>query len=215
MMARILPTLAALPLVIAFGVADGLWSDRWGPSPDLDQAVHRLEAVPLDVGNWQGQAKTVPARQLAAAGIKGYLYRVYQNRRTGAVLEVFLVCGKHGPIAVHTPDVCYEGAGYNRDSDITHRAVAGPVPAEFWSARFRPTEGALTAPKRISWAWTATGEWQAPQSPRVAFARSAALYKLYVIYNLPRLEEPAGQDPTADFLAQFLPVVNQCLFPAP
>jgi hypothetical protein len=210
---RILPLLTALPLVIAFGVVDGTWSDRWGPSPDLEQAAARIDNVPLRIGDWEGHDRKIDSRQLTRVGIKGFIYRDYVNRRTGAAVEVFLVCGKHGPISVHTPDVCYEGAGYSRKGDITHREVEGRVPAQFWTARFRPVDGAMTSPKRIYWAWTVAGDWQAPQSPRIAFARSAALYKLYVIYNLPRLDEMTANDPSVDFIRQLLPVVHQCLFP--
>jgi hypothetical protein len=211
-MSRIFRLLAALPVVIAFGVVDGIWSERWGPSPDLEQAAARLDEVPIQVGNWEGHDKPIDKRQLERLGIRGYVNRVYVNRRTGAELEVFLVYGKRGPICVHTPDVCFEGAGYTRQGAITRRTAPRRVPAEFWTARFRPAGGAMFPPKRIDWAWTINGDWQAPDSPRLAFARSAALYKIYVIHNMRPQGGAADNDPTPEFVRQFLPAVNRCLY---
>ena len=61
-----------------------------------------------------GPARTSPTtrRTMARAGIKGCVYRRYRNPRTGESVSVLLVCGRGGPISVHTPDVCYAGAGY-------------------------------------------------------------------------------------------------------
>ena len=44
--------------------------------------------------------------------IDGYLSRTYTNQGTGATVSLLIVGGKPGPISVHTPDICFSGAGY-------------------------------------------------------------------------------------------------------
>ena len=41
-MLRFLPLLTSLALLIGYGVAEGLWTDRWWPSPELEKAAARI-----------------------------------------------------------------------------------------------------------------------------------------------------------------------------
>lgn len=231
-MLRTLPALAAVPLVLAFGVAEGLWTDRWHQAPDVALAAGRLAAVPLTVGEWQGEDQVMDARVRAKAEIAGYLLRQYVHRPTGATVSVLLVCGRPGPVSVHTPDVCYGGGGYGQiGSPARHtvdppppvgqrgtldvaRGTRGPVgPASFWVGTFAKGAGVIPDRLRVLWAWTETGDWTAPDAPRLAFARAPVLYKLYVVRPLVRLDEPVAADPGEEFLRLFLPHVHQALFP--
>src|SRR5207244_1355928 len=127
---------------------------------------------------------------------------------------VILMCGRAGRMAVHTPEVCYGGAGF----DMLGAPAPYPVAfdgkqAIFWTARFaKPnTPG---ADLRLCWAWNAGGAWQAPSSPRWTFRGQPFLYKLYVI------EEEAGYrrggsaqaDALADFLPHLLGALERTLF---
>ena len=47
------------------------------------------------------------------------------------------------------------------------------------------------------------------------FARSPALYKLYVIREMPRENEPLEEDPSVEFLRALTPALQKSLFPAP
>ena len=49
------------------------------------------------------------AYEAAAAELEGWLARRYLHRRTGVVVHVLLLCGRPGPLSVHTPEVCYYG----------------------------------------------------------------------------------------------------------
>jgi hypothetical protein len=92
--------------------------------------------------------------------------------------------------------------------------VEGLGRAEFWEAFFHKPASALPDRLQIRWAWSAAGQWLAADSARMQFARSPALYKIYVIRQLVKEEGPAADDPGAAFLRQFLPQLNQHLFPA-
>src|SRR5437870_1212645 len=108
---RTLPVLTALPLLVGFGVFEGLWTNRWGWSHEVERATERLAAVPRTIGEWHGHDEILDARQVKQAEMSGYVMRRYVHQRTGAALTVLLVCGRPGPTCVHSPDVCYRGAG--------------------------------------------------------------------------------------------------------
>jgi hypothetical protein len=140
------------------------------------------------------------------------VHRRYVHRRTGQAVDLLLVCGRAGPTSVHTPDVCYRGSGYDEVGEATRYAAPGG--GAFWVRRFQKP-GPAPAPLRVIYGWNATGAWEAPDSPRTAFAGRAALYKLYVIREMARTDEPLEEDPAVDFLRAALPPLGAALFPAP
>src|SRR5262245_10801512 len=175
-MTRVLCYATAAALLTGSAVWYGLLTDRWGPSPDRQAAAAKLAGLPAVVGGWEGRPVELNARMLAAADVTGHVARRYVHRGTGQEIMLLILCGRPGPVAVHTPDVCYQGAGYS-PGPPEKRAAAGGT---FWTAQFART----TAPPdalRIYWAWSDGGAWTAADNPRVAFARSPALYKLYAV----------------------------------
>src|SRR5689334_4408569 len=123
-MLRILPLLAALLLVVGAGLIEDLWINRYGSSAELESAVARLESLPLKVGAWEGEPLTLDEKQITRAGVRGYLLRRYVHRATGRALTVLLVCGRPGPVSVHTPDVCYASAGYTMPEPPVRESLA-------------------------------------------------------------------------------------------
>jgi Protein of unknown function (DUF3485) len=204
---------AAVVLIVAFGVAEGLWSGRWDWFEGPEQASAKLAAVPRTVGDWQSKEMHLDERAIAAAEISGYLWRVYTNQVTGATVQVLMVCGRPGPTSVHTPEVCYGGAGYKIADAAAARPVEAPGlrwPAVFWTCRFQkagPSPEAL----QIYWAWNATGEWLAANNPRWSLGHHRYLYKLYVVRSLSNTEGTAD-DTVTDFMRQFLPALENSLY---
>jgi hypothetical protein len=214
-MLRILPVVLALPLVVAYGVAEGLWTDRWSVSPELVQAQERLDRVPLTVGPWQGEEVGLDERTVRQAELRGHILRRYVNRETGEVLTVMAVCGRPGPVAVHSPEVCYGGAGFTPVKARKRHAVEAEGlsgSAELWAERYHKAGAAIPEQLQVYYGWNAGQGWQAVESPRISFAPARALYKLYVVRNLPQLAEPAEKDPIPGFLKQFVPALDRCLF---
>jgi hypothetical protein len=80
-------------------------------------------------------------------------------------------------------------------------------------ARFRSGDSSLPAFLRVFWSWNANGRWQASWGPRLEFARSAALYKLYVVRRMNTPDEPFENDPAAQLLGLLLPDMRRVLFP--
>jgi hypothetical protein len=149
---------------------------------------------------------------LEASQAAGVLRRQYVNRQTGATLTLMLLVGRPGPVAVHTPDVCYRNSGYAQIGPDVVAPVPGVDGAGFRVLRLKK-DAAVPIDLRIWYSWAATGQWEAPDNPRVHFARSPVLYKLYVIRELPRADEAPGDDPAPEFLRAFLTQVGPVLFP--
>src|SRR5579885_2068669 len=109
-MTRILPIVTAVVALIAGGVVHGLWTDRWVAKPDPADAAGRFDALPMTLGDWEGEALHASPRELQ--GLSGYLARRYVNRDTGDAVTVALMAGRPRVVSIHTPDVCYAGSGY-------------------------------------------------------------------------------------------------------
>jgi hypothetical protein len=65
------------------------------------------------------------------------------------------------------------------------------------------------------WAWSGSGDWLVPESPRVAFAKYFGLYKLYITHDLVSPDEPLMTDPMLDFARALMPKLSEALFSEP
>jgi hypothetical protein len=167
----------------------------------------------LTVGDWEGRDLEVNPRELQLAEAVGSIHRSYRHRVTGATVTLRAVCGRPGPISVHTPEVCFAGAGYEEIPAVTRREFKGLEGDRFWYRRFQKS-GTTPITLGITYAWTATGPWEAPDNPRLSLARHPALLKVYVIRAIADLKEASDADPTADFLRALTPPLRAALFPA-
>lgn len=202
-MKRWLPLLVGMGLVLLGGIAHGVWSNRWGDSQAVDAAAARLTRVPHTVGDWEGTDLQTDPRALAIGEIVGCVNRRYENRLTGQAVTALLVCGKSGPIAVHTPDVCYGGAGYALTAPPVRQiipATENAPSAAFWTAKVRKQNTQQTMTLRVCWTWNANGQWEAPDNPRLKFGHHPSLYKLYVVRELAPDEDESAPGPEAAFL---------------
>jgi exosortase len=207
-------TLLALAVVVLQGLVHSWWIDRWAVSDEPGVSAARLADVPRTVGEWDGEDLTLDPHHQAIGEIRGYLFRRYVHRSRKTVLSVLLVRGRPGPISVHTPDVCYRGAGFEAVAPPERRTVAAPpaAPADFWTASFRKRDAVTPTRLCIFWAWNDKKGWQAVDYPRLVFARAPALYKLYVVRETPAADDAAAAQPVVDFLQVLLPALDEALF---
>lgn len=213
-MHRLLAVITGFLLLIVSGLIHGWMTSRWIPSETLAQASNSVPTVPMKFERWQGVELEVDPAPFRQARASAYWMRRYENKETGAVINTILMCGPAGPMSVHTPDVCYRGAGYQLEGKTSTMAFSydsPESPAYFWTGDFQKSNPDLASRLRLYWSWSADGSWQAPQDPRFTFGGKSALYKLYLIQqvndeNAYRLEEM-----TKAFLKDFLPTLNQSL----
>ena len=184
---------ASLTLLAASGVVQGRLTNRWSTSPDLDAAVARLDQLPREIGTWKGEDTDVDRATLRRIGIAGGIVRRYRDDRTGSIVTVMLVCGRPGPVSVHTPEVCYVGAGYQLAAP-----PSGPL-SGFQAATMVRPDAAVTDRLQVYWSWNGSGSWEAPANPRLAFGAQPYLYKLYVIRSSLSAGDDLASGPAVDF----------------
>jgi len=211
---RFKPLLIALGVVLGTGFLHGIWTERWRKSEELQAAVAWLDGLPEQVGDWQASAIEMDPRALQQAGAEGHWLRRFTRARTGSTITIILLCGRTGKMAAHRPEHCYRGAGYETSAPAVKCDVSlGPdVPAaDFWTARFRKDDVAGPVQLRIFWSWLASDSWQAPDSPRLAFAGVPVLYKLYAVRELSGPPDRIEDDPCLDLLRLLIPVLTKSL----
>ena len=232
-----MPVLVAAVLLLGGGIVQGMLTHRWQTTTKSNGPESRLHLVAQTIGDWDWQdSSTISAAERQMAGLTHDLTRTYTNRRTGDVVTVVLMCGPTGPIAVHPPTACYQGAGYQQSGATRQTIIDSPV-AEvvrlqgigpeiknrslttsatnqhvFAIADFyQPTRPEQTQP-RIYWAWSNNGTWSVPESPRFEFSGSPVLFKLYVTCERPFGSQKSPASPIDDFVRLLLVEIQQTVF---
>jgi len=199
-------TLKLATVVAAFavsGAVSGLWSHRWAPAMDPEQS-RKATRLPDQVGEWDGRELTVPPGEIEAARADAICRTVYVHRTTGRTATALLLCGRPGPVATHTPDVCLPGAGFVQVGSRRLVEIAGRVDDQFARLWFQK-DAAVPTPISVYFAWNDGRRWSAPEKPRVAFAGQPVLFKLYVACEREPGADPNAADPAAELLQQLLP----------
>jgi exosortase len=212
---RVMPIVAAILIVLSSGIIHGLWINRWRASREIELATAKLDQIPMVIGDWKGRPQAVEPRELTAAGLDGLVIRHYENSRTGSTTTMVLVCGRPGPVSVHSPEVCYPGAGFELAQSEPTKLSLNPDHrgAEFLRAEFENHEFSPPQRLRVYWSWNATGIWRVPDSPRLTFASRPVLYKLYLISRTSEGLERSTDATAMEFLRQSLPELDKTLFP--
>ncbi|MFM8189955.1 MAG: exosortase-associated EpsI family protein, partial [Pirellula sp.] len=168
---------SALALILLGGVAHGVLSNRWGVAEDIQSLGKQLNSIPMELGPWKcSEEVKLDDRVVGILEATGYLSRIYVHQATGEAVNVFLVFGPKGPIAVHTPEICYSARAVTQTSerqavDCSYDGMDGNL----WKLGFESN----SIDKRkmsVYYGWTDGGPWQAAVSPR--FWRTDFLYKI-------------------------------------
>ena len=211
----IIRVIAGAIVLAASGVAHGIWTERWHDFDATKIASERLQQLPMTVGDWDAIASELDAKTLEKAGIVGYIVRDYVNRQNGNVVSFMVLCGRPGPIAVHTPDICFRGQGYRFTAEPKFHAVNLPnsdTSAEFWTATPVRDSGGVPEHLRVLWTWIADGPCRAPENPRIEFASHPALYKLYITRQAGSSDESLDDDECVKFVRLVIPQLQSVLF---
>ena len=195
---------SAIALLVLGGVAHGLLSNRWGVAQDIVTLGQKLSQVPTEIGPWkctQDSKLDDDVEKMLEA--KGHISRLYTHQTTGETINVFVVFGPKGPIAVHTPEVCYSARAVTQTSDRT----ATPVEPEFkdgalWKLSFK-TNTVDERKMNVFYGWSEGGPWQAAANPR--FWRTDYLYKIQTSCQATGNKE----DSTDEFFKLFLPELRK------
>jgi hypothetical protein len=207
-MSRVLMLARVGTILLADGYLCGHWDGRW--SNNQEAAAAKLQNLPLTIGDWQGEAQQLNPKVAERAGFGGYLLRRYENKRTGATVVVLLASGRPGTLAVHTPEVCYAGAGFTMAKAATRERLErtdSVSPAECFETKFVRKDALVTEELRVVWTWNKNGTWQCPDNPRWSLTGVPVVYKLYITQTL----VPGGDDTNVclEFLRDALPELDR------
>jgi hypothetical protein len=142
----------------------------------------------------------------------GYIHRTYVHRKTGQAVNVAVLVGPPGPTSVHIPEICYSSEGYDIQGASQRFDVpqSGAEADEFWGVTFRSLNQSIGL-LQVGYGWSDGGRWVAPDHPRISFGRRPLLYKLQLAVVCPTSTDIRHYDVCRDFLADFLPVLQQSL----
>ena len=194
------PMLVVIGLLMTSAVVHGSIDGRWSANKDLKQQGSKLTTLPEQCGDWELSANLEMApNALEQLRCYGWDQRQYRSKTTGQIITVAVMFGPRGPMAVHTPEVCFDSVGTQQTRDRRVETVStGNADHKLWSVEFASRES--PDDRFESWyAWSDGGAFHASKLPRVWMTSS--LYKI-------QLSGPTGNgadQPIQDFLGEFLP----------
>ena len=198
-------------ITLAVGVVHGNLTKRWGLRADVIAAGKRLEEMPKAFGDWQLEREEALAPVVSRlVQCTGSVSRVYRNTKTDDFISIVVLLGPAGPIAVHTPEICYSSREFQITRKREHWSLRTDLDKnskldQFWDLRLQATNASANT-IRVIYGWTNTHQWQATENPRFSYSGSPFLYKLQLAGPVPVDEN--SPDVCADFLTAFLPVLR-------
>jgi Protein of unknown function (DUF3485) len=173
-----------------------------GESVDAKLVQSRLASLPETLGDWTSQTESIPEKQLAVAEAQAHLRRMYKHPKTGQRLNIMILYGEPGPLGAHTPETCYEGAGFKQAGAAKVQTITGKA-GDYWCGNFEAADMRNTL-VNVNWTWGVNGVWKASDNPRYDFAAHKTIYKLYVTRTVPERPAPSDKNPLDEFLPAFL-----------
>src|SRR5687768_8550568 len=165
-------SLVLLGSTIGAGWMQQSMSHTWGHPRERERAGDRLlKALPEQMGDWRFD-QDVPFTEAVLDMLQkpAHISRVYENMRTGDVVTVAVTVGHPGPIAVHTPEVCYSSRDYQVPAGRTRRDIqtADGQAHSLWSLHLNPRDpGEL--PIQVMYGWSTGTTWEAAEHPRYSY----------------------------------------------
>lgn len=223
-LSTILPFIVASVIVCSGTYVNGIFTDRFGETDSelLDTFTEQVPKLPLKIGAWEGRDQVIPDKEFALTNCTAYVSRPYRNRNTGEMVSVYVVSGTARHITIHSPDWCYQGAGYKMETRRPEQTVIDcennellPKDPEFLTSSFRksnPTDPTLDLVLRIFWTYSDNGEWLGPGWAKKTFAGKPAMYKIYVISDVTGGDPSIDASPAQTFVKDALDTFNGVLF---
>jgi hypothetical protein len=202
---RWMAPLIAVAIIVSGGVLYGNYMQRFNRPVELAHAAAQLEQFPREFGRWKAiEGFPIDATALQILECAGYVNRRYLNQDTGRSIQLAIIVGPPGPIAVHAPEICYSSRSYeirNERKEIPIEAATGRH--TFWRVDFTTRDASIDG-LRVYYAWTSSGVWNASGSPRFEFAGEPLLFKIqlatYVAPYLSDEDRDAGRHFLEDLL---------------
>ena len=210
---RIAPLLIGIVIIAVITAAmtgySGSMTARWGAFRGINEARAAMKTLPMKiegtVGTWEADEEfelddlSVTMLQIQ----NSYLFRSYRNTMTQEVVHLTLMIGPSGRITVHSPDICFGGRDYEKESararvPVNVQLSSGEeIDNTFWRTDF--VGRSLDVNNRISFYYAVStgGSWLAVENPRQTFRTYRFVYKL-------QAQAYSGSNEDSDVVRRFL-----------
>lgn len=171
------------------------------------QLAENLCEFPKQLGDWECVSEE-PLAPVVERILRcyGYINRVYWNSKTGHRVSLAILYGPRGPMAVHTPEICYSSRGRIPNGKPKEVLPGGDIKGHsFWRLDFK-NPSSKSSDMEVWYAWSDGNEWIASDYPR--FWTTQSLFKI-------QLSGPCGVSDEVsaceNFLPQAVPALKACL----
>jgi hypothetical protein len=213
------PVIVAVALLIGLTVPQAIWTERFIPretTAEQQAMAERLKKLPMAFGDWVGKVQKIDDASRRTAKIVGDFSVEFHNKlQPSQVVTIMIACGHGKDMSTHTPDQCFIASGFAiSDHEQPYPLDLSNGVAQFTTCRFRKdVAGQGPQSLRIFWSFNEDGKWFLP-TWRAQLANMPALYKIYATTYLPSdTKENPSQSPAVGFLKEFLPMIQDTLFP--
>ena len=206
---------AAAILTIVIGLGHRAIS-AGGLSDGIELTQQQIDQLPDQIDVWtitNREEISGPALELLDCTANGNL--VYRNVDTEANAIVTVMSGPSGPLAAHTPEVCYSSKAYVIDSvpELLKIELADGTKCELRVVNLVPRSD-NHEPLTVIYGWNDGSTWKAPAPTwsRAVYAGTQSLVKLQVAILTNGDSSVAStkdrQSQLKQFLNQFIPVLT-------
>lgn len=202
-----IPLCAAATIALLSGLAHGWLDGRWVDKPNVEAIAGKLKELPNQFGDWfLVEDQKLPEGAQNQLHCYGYTLQVFQNSKTGRRVTSAVLFGPRGPIAVHTPEICYSGQGVIPSGTRSREVVdVGGEEHAVWRVSLQSKRD--SKPELESYyAWSDGSKWLAAEYPRVWL--TSRLYKIQLSC------QPTKEGEVSDailFLREYLPKLQPLL----
>ena len=137
---RIVHLGVVLTVLALSGIVHGMWTNRWAESSTIE-GKNLLAGINDDLGAWKPTAIFKCSNAADVPPNTRNDSRWFLSTKTGRQARATICSGSPGAVAVHTPDVCYLGAGWKIRGSVVRRTLplADGGAASLWIADFTKT----------------------------------------------------------------------------
>jgi hypothetical protein len=172
------PVFIIVAVFLALGISN---LPAWRGSTDAQakQIQVKLDAFPKEIGVWKSEPVEITKKVLSVAQAEAHMSRLYQKTTSSEAFNVLVLVGSPGAMGAHTPEVCYEGLGYERAGKVEKLSIPGETSSVLWTTLFeKPKQAGQTL--EVIWGHGVGARWIATDTPRMDFADQSLIFKVYI-----------------------------------
>ncbi|RUL84916.1 exosortase-associated EpsI family protein [Tautonia sociabilis] len=180
-------------------------------------------------GHWEmvGEELELPPETQQIAGCSDYMYRAYEDDRTGVAVRVLVAFGPASLVYPHTPQVCFPANGYQHRGGPWRRVIisddasaadpgsssADPLRFPFHVLTFGKATGGLENLQEVYYSFWHDGTWSpTAEATERLFRHRPAMIKIQVERPIIPGEKAGDADgPIEDFLRGLVPEIQRRL----